>query len=304
VSAVLLAQVEAFLEVMRLGSVSRAADALFVSQPTLTARLKNLEAELGEALFVRTGRGVKPTEAGLVFRPHAERALRSLREGQAVIAELQRGEAGVLVVGAAPAASTYVLPALLRRFTARAPEVQLVVRTGHSEEVLQMVLQDEVHVGLVRSMHHPDVESVPVYEDALVLVVPALHRFADGGGVGIEDMGSEPLILFDRTSSYHELTNALFRQAGVLPRSVMELDNIEAAKKMVEQGLGIALLPEVAVTAEVAAGTLAQVPLEGTSPVRRHIVAVRRRSAGPAPAVVRRFLTAVAEEARGLPHPG
>jgi len=303
VNAVLLAQVEAFLEVMRLGSVSRAADALFVSQPTLTARLKNLEAELGEALFVRTGRGLKPTEAGLAFQPHAERALRALQEGQAMIAELQRGEAGALVVGAAPAASTYVLPALLRRFMASAPGVQLVVRTGHSEEVLHMVLQDEVQVGLVRSMHHPDVESVPVYEDALVLVAPAGHPFATGDGVGMENMGSEPLILFDRTSSYHELTNALFRQAGVLPRSVLEVDNIEAAKKTVEQGLGVALLPEIAVTAEVAAGTLAQVPLVGASPVRRHIVAVRRRSAGPAPAVVRRFLKVVAEQARELPHP-
>ena len=303
-SAVLLAQVEAFLEVMRLGSVSRAADALFVSQPTLTARVKNLEAELGEALFVRTGRGLRPTEAGRAFQPHAERAVRALQEGQAVISELQRGEAGALVVGAAPAASTYVLPALLRRFMAHASGVQLVVRTGHSEEVLHMVLQDEVQVGLVRSMHHPDVESVPVYEDTLVLVVPVGHPFADGRGVGIGDMGSEPLILFDRTSSYHELTNALFRQAGVLPHSVMELDNIEAAKKMVEQGLGIALLPEIAVTAEVAAGTLAQVPLVGASPVRRHIVAVRRRSAGPAPAVVRRFLAVVAEAAAELPHPG
>jgi len=301
VSPVLLAQVEAFLEVMRLGSVSRAADVLFVSQPTLTARLKNLEAELGEALFVRTGRGLRPTEAGLAFQPHAERAVRALQEGQAVIAELQRGDAGALVVGAAPAASTYVLPALLRRFVARAPGVQLVVRTGHSEEVLHMVLQDEVQVGLVRSMHHPDVERVPVYEDVLVLVVPPGHRFAHGEGVRIEDVGSEPLILFDRTSSYHELTNTMFRQAGVLPRSVMELDNIEAAKKMVEQGLGIALLPEIAVTGEVAAGSLAEVPLVDASPVRRHIVAVRRRSAGPAPAVVRRFLAVVTGEPEALP---
>jgi DNA-binding transcriptional LysR family regulator len=300
----LLAQVEAFLEVVRLGNVSRAAEALYVSQPTLTARLKNLEAELGELLFLRTGRGLRLTEAGRAFLPHAERAVRALREGETAVAELQRGEAGLLVVGAAPAVSTYVLPALLRRFLAEAPGVRLAVRTGHSEEVLDMVLADDVHVGLVRALHHPEVESIPVYEDHLVLVVPPGHHFTGGGGIRIEDLGAEPLILFDRTSSYHELTSALFREAGVLPRSVMELDNIEAAKKMVAAGLGVALLPHIAVTAEVASGSLAEVEVVGASPVHRQIVAIRRRDGTAASATpVRLFLATVREAARARNDP-
>jgi DNA-binding transcriptional LysR family regulator len=299
----LLAQVEAFLEVVRLGNVSRAAEGLYVSQPTLTARLKNLEAELGERLFLRTGRGLRLTDAGRAFLPHAERAVRALRDGQVAIAELQRGEAGLLVVGAAPAVSTYVLPALLRRFLADAPGVRLAVRTGHSEEVLEMVLADDVQVGLVRALHHPEVVSIPVYEDHLVLVVPRDHRFTGGGGIRLEDLDTEPLILFDRTSSYHELTSALFREAGVLPNSVMELDNIEAAKKMVAAGLGVALLPHIAVTAEVASGSLAEVQVVGASPVRRQIVAIRRRDGGTGSAPVRRFLAAVEETGQALANP-
>jgi DNA-binding transcriptional LysR family regulator len=291
----LLAQVEAFLEVARLGNVSRAAEALYVTQPTLTARLKNLEAELGEELFLRTGRGLRLTEAGRAFLPHAERALRALREGEVAVTELQRGEAGSLVVGAAPAVSTYVLPRLLRSFLAVAPGVRLAVRTGHSEEVLAMVLADDVHVGLVRALHHPpELASIPVYEDHLVLVVPPEHRFTGGAGIRLEDLDTEPLVLFDRTSSYHELTNALFREAGVLPSTVMELDNIEAAKQMVAHGLGVALLPHIAVTAEVAAGTLAEVRVAGASPVRRQIVAIHRRDGGTA-AAARRFLAMVAK---------
>ena len=291
----LLAQVEAFLEVARLGNVSRAAEALYVTQPTLTARLKNLEAELGEQLFLRTGRGLKLTEAGRSFLPHAERALRSLREGQAAVTELQRGEAGPLVVGAVPSVSTYVLPRLLRRFLDLAPGVRLAVRTGHSEEVLAMVLAEDLHVGLVRALHHPEVESIPVYEDHLVLVVPPDHRFTGGVGIRLEDLDTEPLILFDRTSSYHELTNALFREAGMLPSTVMELDNIEAAKQMVAHGLGVALLPNIAITAEVAAGTLAEVRVVGRSPVRRQIVAIRRRDGAGTAAVAWRFLAMVGE---------
>jgi DNA-binding transcriptional LysR family regulator len=292
----LLAQVEAFLEVARLGNVSRAAEALYVTQPTLTARLKNLEAELGEQLFLRTGRGLRLTGAGRAFLPHAERALRSLREGELAVTELQRGEAGSLVVGAAPAVSTYVLPGLLRRFLAAAPRVRLAVRTGHSEEVLAMVLAEDVDVGLVRELHHPGVEAIPVYEDHLVLVVPPGHRFAGGAGIRLEDLGTEPLVLFDRTSSYHELTNALFREAGVLPSTVMELDNIEAAKQMVAHGLGVALLPHTAVTGEVAAGTLAEVRIAGAATVRRQIVAIHRRDG--ATALARRFLGMVGEPAQ------
>jgi DNA-binding transcriptional LysR family regulator len=292
----LLAQVEAFLEVARLGNVSRAAEALYVTQPSLTARLKNLEAELGEQLFLRTGRGLKLTEAGRAFLPHAERALRSLREGEAAVTELQRGEAGPLVVGAVPSVSTYVLPKLLRRFRTLAPGVRLAVRTGHSEEVLAMVLAEDVHVGLVRALHHgSEVESVPVYEDHLVVVVPPGHRLAGGAGIRLEDLDTEPLILFDRTSSYHELTNALFREAGVLPSTVMELDNIESAKQMVAHGLGVALLPNIAITGEVAAGTLAEVPVVGRGPVHRQIVAIRRHDGAGTAAVASRFLEMLVE---------
>ena len=295
----LLGQVEAFLEVVRRGSVSRAAEALYVSQPTLTARLKSLETELGEQLFVRTGRGLKLTEAGRAFLPHAERAVLALREGQSVLVAMRRGEAGTLVVGAAPAVSTYVLPRLLRRFLAQAPEVRLAVRTGHSEEILEMVLNDEVQVGLVRAIQHPDIESVPVYEDHLVLIVPPDHRFRRGLGIRLEELSRETLILFDRTSSYHELTSALFRQAGVMPRGIMELDNIEAAKQMVTEGLGVALLPRIAVSNEIANGTLAEVPvLDATTPVRRQVVAIRRRADGAVSGVVSRFLATVAEHAR------
>ncbi len=90
------------------------------------------------------------------------------------------------------------------------------------------------------------------------------------------------LILFDRTSSYHRLTNEFFRGAGALPRGVMELDNIDAAKKMVEQGLGVALLPHTAVAGELEAGTLKAVTLFDAPQLKREIVILRRRDAGPA----------------------
>src|SRR5213082_3550078 len=255
----LLAQMEGFLEVARRGNVSRAAEAMFVTQPTLTARLHALERELGEPLFARTRRGMKLTDAGRAFLPYAERATRAVRDGRQALADARSASAGRLVLGAAPAVSTYVLPALLQRFAGAYPRVEVAVRTGHSEDVLQMLLREEVQLAMVRALRHPDIESFPLYDDALMLVVPPGHPFAKRSKVGIADVASERLIFFDRTSSYYELTQSFFLSLGVTPREVMELDNIESAKKMVERRLGIALLPRTAVAGELAAKTLTQV---------------------------------------------
>jgi DNA-binding transcriptional LysR family regulator len=297
---VLLAQIEAFVETARRGSVSRAADALFVTQPALTARLKTLERELGTPLFVRTGRGVRLSEAGRSFLPYAQRALGAVAEGRQLLAEVSRGGAGQLALGAAPAVGTYVLPAILQRFHAAYPNVQLSVRTGHSEEVLELVLREEVEVGLVRALRHPEIQSIPLYEDELVLVTTPEHRFAAQDEVVVEELGGEQLILFDRTSSYHDLTSSFFREAGVAPRGVMEVDNIDATKKMVRQGLGVALLPYTAVAEELSSGALATVPIADATPARRQIVAVRRRDAGKPSGYVAALLDTIADASDDL----
>ena len=275
----LLTQVEAFLTVAERRSVSAAATVLYVTQPALTTRIKNLERELGIELFVRTPRGMRLTAEGRAFRPHAQRALQALAEGRELLRERREGRVGELLVGAAPAISTYVLPLVLRRFQESFPNVHLIVRTGHSEEVLEMVLREQVQIGLVRDLPHPAVSSVPLYEDEIVLVVEPRHPFAEQPSIAVGELGSERLILFDRTSSYFVLTSAFFREAGIVPRGVMELDNVDATKKMVEHGLGIAFLPYTAVRSELTAGTLRELAIDGYEPARRPIVALRRRDA-------------------------
>jgi DNA-binding transcriptional LysR family regulator len=291
----LLAQLEALVEVARRGSVSRAAEALFVSQPALTARLKSLERQLGTPVLVRTGRGVRLSDAGKAFLPYAQRALEAVEEGVRVVGDMGRGGTGQLAVGAAPAVSTYVLPFILERLQAAYPSVQLAVRTGHSEEVLELVLREQVEIGLVRALRHPEIESIPLYEDELVLVTHPEHDFARLGEIAVGEIAHERLILFDRTSSYHDVTSTFLRQAGVIPRGVMELDNIDAAKKMVRQGLGVALLPYTAVAEELGAGTLATVGITDAEPVRRRIVAIRRRDRGGPSGVVAALLDTIAD---------
>ncbi len=286
----LLAQLEAFAEVARLGKVSLAAGALHVTQPALTARLQALESELQTQVFVRSARGMALTDAGRTLLPYAQRTIAQVREGTKAIADLRSGAAGALVIAAAPAVSTYLLPGVLKSFQRAHPTVRLGVRTGHTEEVLEMVLRREVDIGVGRPIRHPDATLIPVFNDELVLVTSASHAFARRGSVHLGELAKDRLILFDRASSYYELTSSLLRQAGVVPEGVIELDNAEAAKKMVIQGLGVALLPRMSLKTELRARALRAVRLIGAPPVRRPIVAIRRRDAGPPMGPVAGFL--------------
>jgi DNA-binding transcriptional LysR family regulator len=300
-SGIQLVQVEGFLEVARRGSVSRAAEALFITQPTLTARLHGLERELGTPLFRRTPHGMRLTDAGRAWVPYAERALRALIDGRDALEQVMSASSGHLTIAAAPAVSTYVLPELLERFVAAHPRVVVSVRTGHSEDVLELVLLDEVQVGLGRAIRHPDVELLPFHTEELVLVCAPDHPFTRRQNVTMADVAGAKLIMFDRTSSYYEITQGAFLSAGVKLRGLMELDSIEAAKKMVERGLGVALLPRTAVARELSGKVLRAIPMSDAPPMHNTIVAYRRRDAGKPEGIIAAFLTLISG---GMAGPG
>src|SRR3981189_206239 len=130
----LLAQLEAFSEVARLGNVSRAADTLSVTQPALSARLQGLERELGVELFVRAPRGMTLTDAGRALLPSAQRAIAQVLDGRKAVDDLRSGKVGELFIAAAPAVSTYVLPSVLKAFQTSHPRGRLGGRTGHTRE--------------------------------------------------------------------------------------------------------------------------------------------------------------------------
>ena len=273
-----LAQLDAFITAADCGSFSRAAEMLNVAQPSLSNRIQSLEREVGQALFERMGRGVKLTDAGRAFLPYAQRINRTLQDGLLVLDGTREGTAGRLSIGTAPAVGTYVLPRVLKVFCDNRGGVDVLVRTGHSDEVLQMVLDDDVQVGFSRPINHPDVRTIVLYQDELVLVVSSDYRYAKRGTVKVEELADDSLILFDRDSGYYGMILSLFRDLGVVPHQQMHLDSIEATKKMVEQNLGIALLPEVAVEREIRLGTLHKVHIQSAEPVKRDIAVMYRRN--------------------------
>jgi DNA-binding transcriptional LysR family regulator len=289
-----LGQLEAFVQVANQRSFSRAAEALFLTQPSVTARIQALERDLGERLFERSGRGIRLTEVGECFLPHAERVLQALNTGRDAIDSLRNLHSGSLVLASATTVSTYVLPGLLKTFRARYPRIEVSVRTGRSEQVLQMMLADEAQVGLVRAVYHQDIETKGLIEDELVLVSNNSHELVGQGSVTVEQLGDHPFIFFDRNSSYYSLAQGIFRQHGVVPRTQMELDSMEATKKMVEEGLGIAMLPKVALERELKDGTLREIEIKDMPNPTRQIALISRRSRPLGP-VAQAFVDIVTE---------
>lgn len=273
-----LGQIEAYLQVAEHRNFSRAAEALGLTQPSVTARIQALERDLGEPLFERNGRGVRLTEVGDSFLPHAQRILKAVHDGKDAVQSLRQLELGTLRIGAAPTISTYVLPALLKEFSSRYPGLDVSVRTDYSQQIVQMVLADEVQMGLERGTTHPEVETIPLYSDDVVLVTATDDAFAARGAVDIEEIATRRLIMFNRGSSYYTLVDNALREAGVLVSPAMELDNMEATKKMVEEGLGIAMLPRVAVAQEVERGELREIEIKKMTMPRREVALIYRRA--------------------------
>jgi DNA-binding transcriptional LysR family regulator len=267
-----LAQLEAFIQVAHHRSFSRAADALFLTQPSVTARIQSLERELGERLFERTGRQVTLTDAGRAFMPHAQRALTSVQEGTEAIEAVRHGEIGSVRLGASSSIGTYALPVILKRFRDERPRIHISLSTGTSEDIIERLLGGEIHVAVCRLSQHPELRSTHLFNDDLALVVPKDHPFARREKVTLAEAGREPFLFFERSSSYHGMIYGMFLRGGVVPESVMELDSMETTKHMVEAGLGIAMLPVVSVEHELREGALRQVRIEGMEqPAQREV---------------------------------
>ena len=272
-------RLEAFVAIAEQGSFTGGAVALQLSQPTVTHRIQQLEQQLGTQLFERygRGRGVQLTDAGRALLPAAQRTLQASREAAETIAALRYGGAGTLAIATAPTIGTYVLPDLLQRFAAQQPGVEATIRTGRSEEVTDMVLNDAVHLGFERELEHPEIRSTRLYEDGIELMASPRHPLARRRAASVTELARESVIFYDIGSSYHLMSHAVFRSATVAPRHTLDVDSLEMAKHLVMRGLGLAFLPKVAVERELAAGELAVIAIEGGEPIRRPIAVIHRR---------------------------
>jgi DNA-binding transcriptional LysR family regulator len=270
-------QIETFLAVATFGGFHRAAEALRVSQPAVSARIKTLEQSLGSSLFVRSRSGLTLSEAGKTLKPYAEQLLRTASLARQAVHELRPGSAGPLRIAAALSISVYFLPDVLKRFRRAYPKIAIEIRSGHSKQVLEMVLSEESEIGLARSLQHPEVETLSLRDDPLLLVASSTQGPDHVRRAKLEEVATWPLIFYERGSSDWTLTSSLFRRAGLVPNVAFEVDSIETAKRMAERGLGLAFLPQLAVAREIRVGSLNTVKILDAEPLGRSLDVIHPR---------------------------
>lgn len=270
-------QIETFLAVVTYGGFHRAAEVLHVSQPAVSGRIRALEESLGTELFARGRANPTLSAAGKALKPHAEQLLRTVALARQAVHELQPLTGGALRIAASLSVCTYLMPEVMADYKSANPQVMVHLRSGNSVQVLKMVLDGDADIGVARSLNHPEVETMTLRDDPLILVVDPGHPMAGKRNAHLEEVEEWPLIFYDRGSSDWTLTQGLFRRAGLLPNVVLEVETIEAAKRMVERKLGFSFLPQLALTHELHQGKLVSIAIVDAEPLRRNLDVIHPR---------------------------
>jgi DNA-binding transcriptional LysR family regulator len=254
-----LFELEAFVAVVREGGFSKAAKALYRTQPAVSQIIRRLEDEFGYPLFDRSSRRGVLTDAGQVLLEQAERLINLKVQTLAAVADVRHLRRGQLVIVTNELTCLYVLP-LLDEFRRRFPQVRVSVRRGLASRIPADVRDYAADLGVVT--YQPldaDIASVVVYRDQLAFVVPKGHRFTKRREVGIKDLADEPFVAHHVSSPYRAKVVETFRRRRVTLQMPIEMPTIDAIKKFVAAGHGVALLPAIAVEGELARGDLVRV---------------------------------------------
>lgn len=269
-------QLRTFLEVSRQKSFSRAAEKLYVTQPSISAQIRALETYLGHRLLERGGGKVTLTAAGRVFEPFAEDCLSRLNHMVLTLADLERSPRGALSVSANDSTALYVLPVFFSKFRKQYPRVALNIVRAERVKSLELVLDREVDFGVVSlplKDHRLHIELI--HQDEFVLTVPANHPLAAFESVTLQQVAQHRLLL-PKQGRRREQLDDLFAQEKLIPRIAMELDSNELLKRLILNDMGMGFLPKINVLEEVRSGTLKVIPVENVE-LSRDLALISRK---------------------------
>ncbi|MFT4113601.1 LysR family transcriptional regulator [Silvibacterium sp.] len=296
-----LSQLETFLAVVEERGFSRAASRLHRTQPAVSLAIRKLEDEIGEPLFERSSREGTLTASGELLRNYAERLLGLRREATSALEQLRSLERGRLHIAANEYTCLYLLP-VLDEFRRLCPHVSVMVERALASRIPDQLMDRSVELGVVTfAPQDAAIEAVSVYTDSVVFVVNPRHPLAREKEVSIRQLGAESFIAHNVVSPLRRRVIALFEQHQTPLNMYVELPSLEAIKRFVAMGNGVALVPGLTVQQELARGELVQVAVPELKIERQLLLARRRQgSLSYAAQAFLKVLEAVAEE-RGAP---
>jgi DNA-binding transcriptional LysR family regulator len=280
-----------FLEVRRLGSLTRAAETLYISQSAVTRRLDRLERSLGLALFERLGRRLRLTEAGEALAAEAQGLVGSLDRLAEAIQARTSGAHGRLRLGASTTPGLYLLPPLVLRYQQQHPSVDVRLSVENSLHIEQKLLVNDLDLGFVGAhLSHAAMRLQPAFQDEIVVYAAATHPLARHASVSARDLAQVTCIAREPGSATRKLVDRWLARRRVTLHKVLEIGCPEAAKPLVRAGLGFSYLSSRGLEGHGGAG-LVRLKVAGLSLSRPIYLAMHARKV-PSPAMAA-FLTLV-----------
>src|SRR5258708_15242720 len=273
-----LSQLEVFLAVARERGFSRAADKLFRTQSAVSQAVRKLELEIGEPLFDRSSRDGLLTDAGRVLQEYAERLLNLRENAREALAELRELQKGKLVVAANEFTALYLLR-VLAEFQRLHPAIRIVVQRSLGSQIPDDILRHNCEFGvLTYDPQNSELASAIVYSDELLFVLPPQHPLARESRVSIRQLGAESFVAHIVSSPYREKVIQEFNKHKTPLHMAVEVPTLQAIKRFVAMGNGVAFLPEISVEDEIARGELVRIPVQELL-VHRKLRLIYRKSA-------------------------
>lgn len=273
-------RLEVFCRVLELKSFTKAAEAVLLTQPTVSENIRLLEEAVGERLLDRLGREVLPTPAGRILYGYARRIIQLRDEAMQALRHYGGDLSGTLALGASTIPGAYILPPLIESFRNYHPGIQMHLRIADTTAVVEELLHDRLELGLIGArLKEQRFDCDEAFADELVLTLHPDHAWAGRESVRPDELESEPFILREQGSGTRLVMSQALRECGFDPtrlRVVAEMGSSEAVRQGIKSRLGISILSSLAVAEDVRRGDLVVVPLEGML-IRRPFYLLRRK---------------------------
>jgi len=296
-----LRQLEIFCKVVDLGSFSKAADAVYLAQASVSERIANLEKMIGTTLLDRLGRQVVPTKAGEILYKHAVLLLDMKRTARMEMEDFLGVKQGEIHMGGSTIPGEYILPKVIGNFNEKYPSISVVLTIADTSEIESRVLAGRLELGVVGSRDsHKSLIYQELWKDELVLAIPAKHRWGRKKEVSLPELSEEPFIMREvgsgtLKSMEESLRDTESKAAGAL-QVVARFGSSTAVKEGIKAGLGVSILSSRAIDTELKTGVLTAVRVKGLPMYRRfYLIRDRRRIASPLCQAMIDFLLATSE---------
>lgn len=258
-----LDQILTFLTVYQMGNYQKAADHLYLPQPTISHRITQLEKDLGKSLLIRGKGNVKLTEEGKAFLPYARRILGALQEGKEAVEKVMQGETGKLSIGCTNVFAAHVLPNVLDSFSQFYPHISIKVYSYAPSELLRLMKHQYFQLGITRYTSNDNhIKYHPVHSEETMLFVSPQHRFAKRKSVTLEEILSEPLITYPKETAYRKSIDMTLSQFNLTYQAKYETNNLQLIIHFLKRNAGVYLSGGLTMQKEIKSKELIQLRIE------------------------------------------